>query len=99
MNKENFAFDNRKLNRYWTCTIGPVIKSRIPDGGDGPLRGAVKRKFIEMFDENAEICSSGWGVTEEMKQRLDSISLLPITDSSGEILKQIDELLSEQHNL
>jgi hypothetical protein len=49
-----------------------------------------------MFGEQAQRCGSGWGLTEEMKTRLDIISFLPITDPSGEILKQIDEILSKR---
>lgn len=72
---------------YWSCKIGPVNREVIPSG-------AVENKFIEMFGEQAQTCSSGWGLTEEMKTRLDIISLLPITDS--ETLEKIDELLSKR---
>ena len=82
-----------KLN-YWFCKIGPVSREVIPSGGDGPLRDVVENKFIEMFGEQAQTCSSGWGLTEEMNTRLDIISLLPITDS--ETLEKIDELLSKR---
>ena len=81
---------------YWFCNIGPIDKSKVPFGGDFPLRTAVENKFIEMFGEQAERCGSGWGLTEKMKTRLDIISLLPATDSSGEILKQIDEILTKR---
>jgi hypothetical protein len=81
---------------YWFCKIGPIERYRIPNGGDGPLRSAVEDKFIEMFGEQAKICGSGWGLTEEMKTRLDIISFLPSTDTTGEILKQIDAILSKR---
>jgi len=81
---------------YWFCKIGPIEGSKIPNGGDGPLRAAVEGRFIEMFGEQAKRCGSGWGLTEEMKTRLDIISFLPSTDPSGEILKQIDEILSKR---
>ena len=84
-----------KRAEYWFCEIGPIDRSKVPFGGDGPLRMAVQKKFIEMFDEQAQRCSSGWGLTEEMKTRLDIISLLPTTDPSGKILNQIDEILSK----
>jgi hypothetical protein len=83
----------KKLN-YWFCKIGPVDREVIPSGGDGPLRNAVQYKFIEMFGEQAQTCSSGWGLTQEMKTRLDIISLLPITDS--ETLEKIDEILAKR---
>jgi hypothetical protein len=79
---------------YWFCKIGPVSREVIPSGGDGPLRDVVENKFIEMFGKQAQTCSSGWGLTEEMNTRLDIISLLPITDS--ETLEKIDELLSKR---
>jgi hypothetical protein len=86
----------KKKLEYWSCKIGPIDRSKVPFGGDYPLRSAVEDRFIEMFGEQAERCSSGWGLTEEMKTRLDIISFLPITDPSGEILKQIDEILSKR---
>jgi hypothetical protein len=84
------------MENYWFCKIGPVKKEDIPFGGDFPLRNVVKGKFIEMFNEQAKTCSSGWGLTEEMRTRLDIISFLPSTDPSGEILKKIDEILSQR---
>ena len=81
---------------YWFCTIGPYDRNKVPFGSDHPLRTAVEDKFIEMFGEQAKTCGSGWGRTEEMKRRLDIISFLPTTDKSGEILKQIDEILSKR---
>jgi hypothetical protein len=80
--------------RYWSCEIGPIKIDKLPFGSDGPLRSAVQNKFIEMFGHQAETCSSGWGLTEEMKTRLDIISLLPITDP--ETLEKIDEILSKR---
>ena len=85
-----------KKLEYWFCKIGPIDRSKVPDFGDGPLRMAVENKFIEMFGEQAESCGSGWGLTEEMKTRLDIISFLPTTDPSGEILKQIDAILEKR---
>lgn len=81
---------------YWFCKIGPINRSKVPFGGDGPLRDAVEDKFIDMFGEQATTCGSGWGLKEEMKTRLDIISLLPVIDPSGKILKQIDEILSKR---
>ena len=79
---------------YWFCKIGPINRNKLGWGADGPLRSAVQNKFIEMFGKQADVCSSGWGLTEEMKMRMDIISLLPITDS--ETLTKIDELLSKR---
>ncbi|XAI97331.1 hypothetical protein [Leptolyngbya phage Lbo-JY46] len=80
--------------QYWFCTIGPISKKKLGWGADGPLRSVVQSKFIEIFDEQADKCSSGWGLEEEMKTRLDIISLLPITDPKT--LAEIDKLLSKR---
>jgi hypothetical protein len=80
----------KEVKNYWSCEIGPIERSKVPDGGDGPLRSAVQNRFIEMFDEQAEVCSSGWGLTEEMKTRLDIIS-----HSDLEVLKKIDKILNQ----
>jgi hypothetical protein len=90
------GMENKENLEYWFCKIGPIDRSEIPLGGDGPLRSAVEDKFIDMFGEQAKTCGSGWGLKEEMKTRLDIISYLHITDPSGEMLKQIDEILSKR---
>ena len=84
-----------KKLEYWFCEIGPIDRSNIPNGGDYPLRSAVEDKFIEMFGKQAERCGSGWGLTEEMRTRLNIISFLPTTDPNGEILKEIDAILAK----
>lgn len=88
--------EKKEKLEYWFCEIGPIDRNKVFSGGDYPLRLAVQKKFMEMFNKQAETCSSGWGLTKEMKTRLDIISFLPITDPSGEILKQIDEILSKR---
>jgi|APFre7841882793_1041355.scaffolds.fasta_scaffold104171_1 hypothetical protein len=87
---------NKENLEYWFCKIGPIDKSKLPSGADWPLRTAVEDKFIDMFGEQAKTCASGWGLKEEMKTRLDIIYYLHNTDPSGEILKQIDEILSKR---
>lgn len=87
---------NKENLEYWYCKIGPINKNKIPYGGDYPLRSVVKTKFIEMFGDQAERCASGWGLTEEMKTRLDIISLLVTTDPTGKILKEIDSILEKR---
>lgn len=86
---------NKEKLEYWTCTIGPIDKSKIQWGGDSPLRDAVEDKFIDMFGEQAIRCSSGWGLTPEIEGILSRIRMLNITDSSGETLKKIKEALDE----
>jgi len=46
------------------------------------------------FNNFPNIVCSGWGLKEEMKTRLDIISLLPITDT--ETLQKIDDILSKR---
>jgi len=50
---------------YWYCVIGPINREDVPSGGDFPMRTAVKDAFRDMLNEYADICSSGWGITEE----------------------------------
>jgi hypothetical protein len=80
---------------YWFCKIGPIERHEIPHGGDFPLRSAVEKEFMNMFGEKAVVCSSGWGLTGEMRTRLDIISLLPITNP--DLLKEIDKLLKTRN--
>ena len=88
--------EKKEKLEYWSCEIGPIDRSKVPNGGDYPLRSVIEKKFMEMFGEQAETCSSGWGLTEEMKIRLDIISFLPTTDPSGKILKEIDAILAKR---
>ena len=50
---------------YWFCFIGPIERDEVPWGGDFPLRRAVEERWVQMFDEPAEGCASGWGISEE----------------------------------
>lgn len=84
----------KKNKQYWNCQIGPVNINELGFGADGPIRSAVENKFIEMFGKQADICSSGWGLTEEMKTRLDIISVLQVTDP--DVLIEIDKILSKR---
>jgi hypothetical protein len=80
---------------YWHCQIGPIKRSKIPHGSDYPFRSAVEKRFNKMFGKQAIICSSGWGLSEEMKSRFSMIDHLRYTDPSGNIMKKIDKLLSD----
>lgn len=86
--------DKEEKNEYWNCVIGPVKRSELPHGADFPLRWAVREKFEEMVGRDAEICSSGWGMDEETKDVCSSVSLLSITDPSGEKMRAIKEILN-----
>jgi hypothetical protein len=80
-------------DEYWNCVIGPTKRSELPHGADFPLRWVVREKFEEMLGRDAEICSSGWGMDEETKSICSRISLLSITDPSGDKLRRIIEVL------
>ena len=86
---------NKEKLEYWTCTIGPIDKSKIQWGGDFLLRSAVQDKFINMFGEQATRCSSGWGLTPEIEGIIGRIRILESTDPSGETLKKIKEAIDE----
>lgn len=50
---------------YWFCFIGPIERDEVPWGGDFPLRRGVEERWVQMFNEPAERCASGWGISEE----------------------------------
>jgi len=58
---------------YWHCFIGPIDRSKVPDRGDRPMRMAVQQAYYNLTGEDAEICSSGWGIT---KKRMDAMNAL-----------------------
>jgi hypothetical protein len=67
---------NTEENRYWSCLIGPVPKSQLRNGEDATLRMPVRTAFYERFG-NDEVCSSGWGITQERYELLRIIEGLP----------------------
>ena len=82
-------------NEYWFCEIGPVKRSEMQFGADGPLRQSVKGTFERLFSRDADTCASGWGLTYDTKLIMSRIRLLHITDPSGEKLKRINDILNE----
>lgn len=87
--------EQEEKNEYWFCEIGPVKRSEMQFGADGPLRQRVKNTFEAMFGRDADMCASGWGLTYDMKLTISRIRLLNITDPSGEKLKRINDILNE----
>lgn len=83
-------------DEYWFCEIGPVKRSEMQFGADGPLRQKVKDTFESMFNRDAFTCASGWGLTYDTKRTLSRIRLLNITDPSGVKLKMIKEILDTE---
>ena len=60
------------MKEYWYCMIGPIERDKVPSGGDFLLRQAAKTYFEKTTGEEADTCSSGWGVTEdEYRQIMD----------------------------
>ena len=55
---------------YWWCRIGPIEREKVPEGGDFPLRQAVKDAFLKTTGENPKQCSSGWGMTEDEARKI-----------------------------
>jgi hypothetical protein len=59
------------LKEYWHCIIGPINPTiHLPSGSDLPLRSAVAAAFKKLTGIDAETCTSSWGVSEEMKDRM-----------------------------
>ena len=85
------------VNNYWFCEIGPLHEGESV--GDWPLRSAVKEKFSEALGRDALTCSSGWGLTYEIKEVVSLIRHLHITDESGEKLRKIKEILYNKEYL
>lgn len=83
-------------DEYWFCEIGPVKRSEMQFGADGPLRQKVKNTFEAMFGRDAYSCASGWGLTYDTKLTISRIRLLNITDPSGVKLKMINEILDAE---
>lgn len=86
---------NIEKEEYWFCFIGPIQRNKVPFGGDFPLRETIKEAYYKMLGEYADVCSSGWGLSPEMKDRLNTIELLPQLNPSGKYLEAIDKLLYE----
>ena len=55
---------------YWCCIIGPADLSTKSGGMDSPFRAAVKNVFQEYFPRVNFSCWSGWGISEEVKDKI-----------------------------
>lgn len=47
--------------KVWECKIGEVDPEKVPPGGDGPMRHAVEKAFLDLTGEEPQACFSGWG--------------------------------------
>jgi len=55
---------------YWSCLIGPVERSQLPNGADSAPRIAADRAITQMVGYQPANNWSGWGVTEERKEAI-----------------------------
>lgn len=47
--------------KVWVCKIGEVDPTKVPPGGDAPMRAAVARAYVELTGEEPDFTFSGWG--------------------------------------
>lgn len=47
--------------KVWSCKIGEIDESMLPDGADQPMRKAVEAAYKELTDSDNQFCFSGWG--------------------------------------
>ncbi len=55
--------------KIWSCKIGEVEESRVPDDGDGPMREAVEKAYKEVTGRDCKFNFSGWGAELDEIQR------------------------------
>ncbi len=71
------------MKSYWSCFIGPVEADKIPSGGDFPFRMVVKNAYYNLFQESADICSSGWGIDQEFFDLVQDLYILKTINKEG----------------
>ena len=47
--------------KIWTCKIGEVDNTKVPPGGDLPMRIAITKAYIELTGVEPTFLFSGWG--------------------------------------
>jgi hypothetical protein len=61
-------------DKIWSCKIGPVDASKLPEGADLPMRIAISRAFYEVTGGEVEdFLFSGWAaeLTESEQKVVD----------------------------
>ena len=48
------------MKKIWTCKIGEVDDSALPDGSDAPMRQAIQRAYRELTGQDPKFIFSGW---------------------------------------
>ena len=57
--------------KIWTCKIGEVVDTQVPNGGDWPMREAVSRAYRELIGEDPVFVFSGWdGTLTEVEREI-----------------------------
>ena len=49
------------MKKVWSCKIGEVDDSRVPAGGDFPMRQAVAAAYVALTGLAPDFIFSGWG--------------------------------------
>lgn len=55
--------------KIWSCKIGEVDPSKVPPGGDSPMRRAVEIAYRELTGERPAFNFSGWGAELDEAER------------------------------
>lgn len=55
---------------YWLCVIGPTNGTQLPSDADIPMHMLVKTGFEKMTGHKPDMCSTGWGITEQQKDQI-----------------------------
>lgn len=76
--------------RFWSCKVGPA-PSEVPQGGDGPMRQAVKAAFEEMFGTEAAVNFSGWGAALTESERVELAGVEARAAESQDETPPVDE--------
>ena len=76
---ENFNISDVSDSKleYWFCLIGPTERKNLYSGSDRPMRMAVRDKFIDLTDEDCDVCASGWGVSQKKYEALRKVFSCP----------------------
>lgn len=77
-------------DKYWFCIIGPVKDNELPDGADSPLRSAVRKVANTMLPDNDLTISSGWGVSDTVRDLISAITVRSLSDNEA---KQVIEFV------
>lgn len=49
------------MNKMWSCQIGEIDDSRLPDEAESTMRAAVAVAYENLIGRDADFIFSGWG--------------------------------------